>query len=547
MPSPKIQSLMMNSPLTITSILRHAESNNPGGRIVSVTADHPRHETTYAQAFSRARQLADALVRRGMQAGDRVGTLAWNDFRHFEVYYATSGMGAICHTINPRLFAEQLVYIINHAADRWLLADPVFLPLLEKLAPELKTLEGIFLLTGAAVPESAIAGLQNYESLLAEGDADFEWPELDEHAPSSMCYTSGTTGNPKGVVYSHRSTVLHSMASCLPDMLNLSVRDTVLPVVPMFHVNAWGLPYSVPMVGGSLVFPGPKMADGETLQRLIVGENVTMTAGVPTVWLALLQYLEASGKDLGRLNRTVVGGAACPRAIMQAFRDRYGVDTLHAWGMTEMSPLGTVNQPLPHQQDLSGDAWLDLKAKQGRAVFGVEMKIVDDDDNELPRDGKAFGALKVRGPWVCSAYYERPESDAHDADGWFSTGDVATIDADGFMQITDRTKDVIKSGGEWISSIELENIAVGHPDVLEAAVIGVPHPKWDERPLLVVVRRAGAAVSPAELLGLYEGRVAKFCIPDAVEFVEAIPHTATGKIQKMELRSQFAGYRLADG
>ncbi len=542
-----MHSQMMNSPLLITSILRHAEKNYPDGRIVSVTGDHPQHSYTYAEAFSRARQLASALTRRGMQAGDRVGTLAWNDFRHFETYYGVSCAGAVLHTVNPRLFPEQLAYIINHAADRWLFADPMFLPLLQKLAPELKTLEGIFLLTGADVPaDSGLPGLQNYESLLAEGETHFDWPDLDENAPSSMCYTSGTTGNPKGVVYSHRSTVLHSMGSCLPDALNLAARDAVLPVVPMFHVNAWGLPYSVPMVGGSLVFPGPKMADGETLQRLIVEENVTLAAGVPTVWLGLLQYLDATGKGLGKLNRTVVGGAACPRSIMQAFKEKYAVDTLHAWGMTEMSPLGTVNQPRPHQLDLQGDDYWNLKAKQGRAVFGVEMKIVNDEGTELPRDGKAFGALKVRGPWVCSGYYDRPDADAVDADGWFSTGDVATIDADGFMQITDRTKDVIKSGGEWISSIELENVAVAHPAVQEAAVIGVPHPKWDERPLLVVVLNEGQTVEPAELLAFFDGQVASWWIPNAVEFVTEIPHTATGKIQKMELRKQFADFRFPD-
>ncbi len=530
---------MMNVPLTISTLIRHAARNHPNTEIVSVTGDNPRHRTTMGAALGRAAQLANALSAMGIQPGDRVATLAWNDYRHFEAYYGVSGMGAVLHTINPRLFPEQIAYIINHAEDRVLMIDPMFIPLIAAIRSELKTLEKIVVLApaDAALDEGQIS----YEAWLDGQPSTFDWPEIDENAASSICYTSGTTGNPKGVVYSHRSTVLHAMAAVAADALALSVRDAVLPVVPMFHVNAWGIPYAAAMCGCKLVFPGPKMGDGETLQDLIESESVTLAAGVPTVWLGLLQYLEKSGKSLPSLERTVVGGSACPIAIMQAFKDKYDVDTLHAWGMTEMSPLGTVNVPKRDADNLSRDDYWKLKAKQGRAVYGVEMKIVNDDGVEQPWDGKSVGNLKVRGPWICSEYYKLPGNDAHDADGWFSTGDVASIDADGFMQITDRTKDVIKSGGEWISSIELENAALGHPAVAEAAVIGIAHPKWDERPLLIIVPKDQPPAKD-EVLAYLSDKVAKWWLPDDIAFVDEIPKTATGKIQKLTLREQFADF-----
>ena len=542
-----MQGLMMNTQLTVTTIMRHAQRNNPNVEIVSVTGDNPRHRTTFGQAFGRAAQLANALKKLGVQPGERVATLAWNDYRHFEAYYGVSCSGSVLHTINPRLFPEQIGYIVNHAEDQWLMVDTMFWPLMEKLAGEFKTLKGFIVMTDAAhMPETSLTNVHCYEDLIASESTTYDWPELNEQDACALCYTSGTTGNPKGVLYSHRSTTLHAMASCLPDALGLSGDDVVLPVVPMFHVNAWGIPYSAPLVGSKLVFPGPKMGDGEALQDLIESEGVTLAAGVPTVWLGLLNYLRDSGKRVDCLQRTVVGGSACPIAIMQAFKDEYSVETLHAWGMTEMSPLGTLNVPMAKHDALSPDDYWGMKAKQGRAVYGVEMKIVDDENNELPQDGKAFGALKVRGPWVCSAYYERPDTNDHDDDGWFGTGDVCTIDPDGYMQITDRTKDVIKSGGEWISSIELENVAMGHPDVAEAAVIGVAHPKWDERPLLVVVKKADANPDKQTLLDFFDGKVATWWKPNDVAFVEELPHTATGKIQKLALREQFSGFTFAD-
>lgn len=542
-----MRGLMMDMPLLITNIMRHARIHHPEAEIISITADTPLHRYTYRDAFDRVAQLAHALSDLGMQAGDRIATMAWNDYRHFEVYYASSCAGGICHTVNPRLFAEQLVYIVNHAEDNWFFLDPMFVPLLESIADQLTTVKGFVVMTSESyMPDTKLKNTHCYEALLDGKATAYDWPELDENTASSLCYTSGTTGNPKGVLYSHRSNVLHTMGSLSGDSLGLTSRDTVLPVVPMFHANAWGQPYSAPAVGARLVFPGPKMGDGEALQQLIESEGVTIALGVPTVWLGLLNYLKESGKRVDSLKSTVIGGSACPPVIIQEFKDLYDVDVLHAWGMTEMSPIGTMGTFKRGQKDLSGQDWLDLKSKQGRAVFGVELKIVDDDNQELPWDGETFGSLKVRGPWIASGYFKGEGADSFDEDGWFDTGDVATMDADGFMQITDRAKDVIKSGGEWISSIDLENVGVGHPAVSEAAVISKYHPKWDERPLLVVVPQEGEQIDTSEMLRWFEGKVAKWWIPDDVVVVEELPHTASGKINKRSLREQLADYQLPD-
>ncbi|MCC5862519.1 MAG: long-chain fatty acid--CoA ligase [Gammaproteobacteria bacterium] len=540
-----MQGLMMDVPLTITALMRHSERLHGDQEIVSVTADAPLHRYRFADCFARARRVANALERLGVTRGDRVATLAWNDYRHLELYFGISCSGAICHTVNPRLFAEQLVWIFNHAEDRVLFTDPMFLPLIEKLKPKLPMLEHVVVLTSAeAMPESSLPGLLCYETLLADSEARYDWPTLDEDAAAVLCYTSGTTGNPKGVLYSHRALVLHAYAAGLPDALRITRDDTVLPVVPMFHVNAWGVPYLATMLGIKLVMPGPKMGDGETLARLMDDEGVTAALGVPTVWQGLLNYLRSSGRRLKTLKNIAVGGSACPLALMKAFEDEQGVWTLHAWGMTETSPLGTANIPPANFAELPPEDQDFIRASQGRPVFGVELKIVDGQGETLPWDGKAFGALKIRGPWVCRGYYRMDHSEAHDADGWFDTGDVATIDPRGYMTITDRTKDVIKSGGEWISSIELENIAMSHPQVAAAAVIGVHHPKWDERPLLIIVPIAGERPAPAELLAHFSGRVADWMIPDAVEFAEELPLTATGKVSKLTLRERYADYVL---
>jgi fatty-acyl-CoA synthase len=539
---------MMNTPLLISSIAEHASKYHAGREIVSVTADNPRHRYTYKDCVGRARQLANALVNLGIEHGDRVATLAWNDYRHLEAYYAISGAGYVCHTINPRLFPEQLVFIINHAEDRWILTDVMFVPLLEALADKITGVEGFIVMTDEAhMPETSLKNVVCYETLIGAESSDFTWPELDERAASALCYTSGTTGDPKGVLYDHRSTVLHAYAAIAPDVMDLSSRDCLLPVVPLFHVNAWGVPYSSLMVGAKLVLPGPKMGDGEALYELLDSEDVSMAAGVPTVWLGLLQYMEKAGKRLDKLQRTLVGGAAVPRSMIEAFRDQHGVELRQGWGMTEMSPLGTVNSLKAGLEALTPDEQLDLAVKAGRGLFGCEMRIVDDQGAELPWDGEAYGPLQVRGPWICSDYFKlEGAAGSHTEDGWFDTGDVATIDPEGYMAITDRTKDVIKSGGEWISSIELENTAMGHPAVAEAAVIGVAHPKWTERPLLVAVQAEGADVSKEDLLAWFDGKVAKWWIPTDVEFVDDLPHTATGKIKKIELRQQFADYQLSE-
>ena len=536
--------LMMDRQLTITSIMEHADRYHPDTEIVSVTNDTPRHRYTYAEAFRRTRRLANALIDYGIGAGERVATLAWNDYRHFELYYAIAGIGAVTHTVNPRLFPDQISYIVNHAEDRLVFVDPLILPVLEKIRDDLSGVEAYIVLTDEEnMPDTDLRNAQSYEGFISRHADRIDWPELDEKTACCLCYTSGTTGNPKGVLYHHRSMVLHTLIGISPDGLNLSVRDVVMPVVPMFHVNAWGLAYGAPAVGTKLVFPGPKMGDGATLQALIEEEEVTYSAGVPTVWLHLLKYLAESGKEVSTLKRVIIGGSACPRSIMEELEDSYGVYVNHAWGMTEMSPLGTVNTLKPGMLELPREEQYAVRMKQGRPLYGVEMKIVDDDGNELPRDGQATGLLKVRGPFICSDYYrEDTPSDVHDDDGWFSTGDVGSIDAEGYLQITDRSKDVIKSGGEWISSIDLENAAVGHPDIAEAAVIGVPHPRWGERPLLILVRKEGGDAGRQEILDWLKDRVAKWWVPDDVVYVDEIPHTATGKIQKTELRKRFKDY-----
>lgn len=537
--------LMMNTSLTVTSILQYAERVNGGGEIVSVTRDNPRHRYSYREAFARVRQLANALAGWNLERGDRVATLAWNDYRHFETYYASACSGYVCHTINPRLFPEQLVYIINHADDKYVFLDPDFMPLVEGIADQCPGVKGWVVLTDREhMPETQLEGVLCYEELLAGHGTDFEFPEIDENEACALCYTSGTTGNPKGVLYSHRSTLLHVYASMMPDALGLSRQDVFLPIVPMFHVNAWGVPYSCPIAGAKIVFPGNKMGDGETLATLINEEGVTQSAGVPTVWLALLAHLKASGKTVESLRRIVVGGAACPLSVQEDF-DRYGVESRVGWGMTEMSPLGSINASGDSRDQYSAETFAKLRLKAGRPVFGVEMKIVDEEGKELPWDGVAYGALKVRGPWICSSYFKLDGSSAHEEEGWFETGDVATIDPEGYVAITDRTKDVIKSGGEWISSIEVENVATDHPKVAEAAVIGHYHPKWSERPLLVVVRGPeGQDLTAEEMLAWFDGKIAKWWVPDAVEFVDELPHGATGKIQKVELREQFKDFQF---
>jgi len=537
---------MMQTPLRIAGLLEHAAKWHGTTEIVSrLPEGGPLHRYTYAAAHQRAKQLANALTRLGIKNGDRVGTLAWNTHRHFELYYGISGIAAVCHTINPRLFFEQLVYIINHAQDRLLFFDLTFLPLVNKLAPHCPTVEKWVLLTG---PEhlpasSALPGLASYESLLAAESTEFEWPIFDENTASSLCYTSGTTDEPKGVLYSHRSTLLHSYAASLPDCFNCGARDVILPVVPMFHVNAWGVPYLAALNGCKLVLPGAGL-DAASLYELFESEQVTFSAGVPTIWFGLLNYMREGQRQFSTLRKMIVGGASCPPALLRAFDEELGVEIRHAWGMSETSPLGTVSTLKASQLELPEEAQFFLKIKQGRTIFGIDMEIVDGAGQPLPHDGVAFGDLLVRGAFVVSDYFGASTPGQLTPDGWFRTGDVATIDSEGFMNITDRSKDVIKSGGEWISSIDLENLAVAHPGIAEAAVIGVPHPKWSERPLLVAVLKPDHEVTEAELLAFLDGKIAPWWRPDAVEFVASLPHTATGKLLKTQLRKDFAGYEL---
>lgn len=536
--------LMQEWPLLCHKLIDHAALQHGDREIVSRSIEGPIVRTSYTDLRARSLKVAQRLERDGFGLGDRIATLAWNTARHLEAWYGIMGIGAVYHTLNPRLFPEQILWIMNHAEDKAVFVDLTFLPLIEKIAAGVKSLRQVIVLTDKAhMPATSLPNAVAYEEWLAEAGGDFTWKAFDENTAAGMCYTSGTTGDPKGVLYSHRSNVLHAMIACMPDAMGISSRDVVLPVVPMFHANAWGLGQSALMIGAKLVMPGGKM-DGASIYELLDGEKVTFTAAVPTVWLMLLQYLEETGKKLPYLNKVVIGGSACPRAITQKFQNNYGVEVIHAWGMTEMSPLGTLGTMKPAHAGLEGEARLDVQQKQGHAPFGVEMKVTDDDNVDRPWDGKTFGRLKVRGPAVARAYYGGAGKDQFDDEGWFDTGDVAHIDAAGYMQITDRAKDVIKSGGEWISTIDIENLAVGHPDIAEAAVIGVAHPKWDERPLLVVVRKPGKEPTKDEILGYMSGKIAKWWMPDDVAFVAEIPHTATGKIQKTTLRQQFQDYRL---
>ncbi len=541
-----LKGLIQERPLLISSLIDFAADYHGDTEIVSRTIEGPIHRYTYADARLRAKKLAQALIGKlGVEPGDRIGTLAWNGYRHFEIWYAVSGMGAVCHTINPRLFPEQIAYIVNHAEDKYLFVDLTFVPLLEALAPSLSSVRGYVIMTDEAhMPETTLANAICYETLIADCDGDYVWPEFDEMTASSLCYTSGTTGNPKGVLYAHRSTVLHSFCVCSVDGLGLGSHDTLMPVVPMFHANAWGTPYAAAMCGAKIVFPGAAM-DGASIYELLDTEGVTLTAAVPTVWLMLMQHLARNDQlTLDALEKVVIGGSAAPQSMIELFETRYDTRVIHAWGMTEMSPLGTTGNLKAKHKDLSFEEKIAVQVKQGRAVYGVEMKITDDEGNELPRDGKTFGHLMVRGPWITSGYFKGDGGNVLDEDGFFDTGDVATLDPDGYMQITDRAKDVIKSGGEWISSIDLENAAVDHPEVAEAAVIGVKHPKWDERPLLLVVRTEGSTVDAEAILDHLRSRVAKWWLPDDVVFVDELPHTATGKLLKTKLRDEYGDYLL---
>jgi fatty-acyl-CoA synthase len=534
--------LMQDWPLLCHRIIDHAAIQHGAREVVSRSIEGPLHRTTYRDVRARALRVAQRLQREKVALGDRVATLAWNTWRHLESWYGITGIGAVYHTINPRLFPDQIAYIVNHAEDRLMFLDLTFVPLMEKLQDKLPTVERFVILTDHAhMPQTALRNAVAYEDWIGEVDGDFRWVSFDENTAAGMCYTSGTTGNPKGVVYSHRSNVLHSMMALGPDAFDLSVQDTIMPVVPFFHANGWTIAFSAPMAGCKLVLPGAKL-DGHSVCELLENEGVTMTAAVPTVWLTALSYMEANNSKLSTLRRVLIGGSACPRAMIQKFEDNYGVTVAHAWGMTEMNPIGSICAIKPDYGAVDREGILDVKVKQGSAPFTVEMKIVDDAGKELPWDGKTFGRLLVRGAAVAREYFKGEGGKILDADGFFDTGDVATIDPYGAMQITDRSKDVIKSGGEWISSIDLENLAVGHPKVAEAAVIGIRHPKWDERPLLVIVLKKGETATREEILGFMQGKVAKWWMPDDVAFVDEIPHTATGKIQKMTLREQFRNY-----
>ncbi len=537
--------LMQNQPLLISSLIDFAERHHGDGEIVSRRVEGDIHRYHWRDVAVRARRVANALDALKLQFSDRVATLAWNGYRHLELYFGVSGSGRVLHTLNPRLHPEQIVWIANHAEDQVLCFDLSFLPIIQAVHAKCTTVKHWIALCDAdKVPkDSGIPGLQSYEAWIGAQSEKYRWPAFDENSASSMCYTSGTTGNPKAALYSHRSTILHAYAAALPDVMCLSARDSVLPVVPMFHVNAWGIPYSAALTGAKLVFPGPAL-DGKSIYELIEAERVSYAAGVPTIWQMLLGHMKPGGLKFSTLKRTVIGGSACPPAMITAFREEYGVEVLHAWGMTEMSPLGTLCTLKNKHLTMPETEQMKIRLKQGRAIFGVDMKIVDGNGQELPWDGKAYGDLLVRGPWILREYFKGEGGNPLSAEGWFPTGDVATIDPDGYMQITDRSKDVIKSGGEWISSIDVENIAVAHPAVAMAACIGMRHPKWDERPVVVVVKKPGAEVTREELLGFYEGKTAKWQIPDDVIFIDAIPLGATGKMLKARLRETLKDYKL---
>ena len=538
---------MMQQPLLISSFLTHAERHHSEQQVVSRRVEGDIHRCSYKELAARARRVAKALAALGVQPGERVATLAWNGHRHMELYYGISGSGLVLHTLNPRLHPDQICYIADHAEDQVLFFDMSFLPLIQAVAGRTKTIKHWVAMTDRAhMPAADVAAkipnLLCYEDLIAAQDDDYEWPSFDENSACTLCYTSGTTGNPKGVLYSHRSTVLHAMAAALPDCLGVSATDVILPVVPMFHVNSWAIVYLAPMTGAKLVLPGPGL-DGASLYELFESEGVTLSAGVPTVWQGLLAHVEANKLKFSTMRRSAIGGSACPPAMIKKFFEDYGVRVIHAWGMTEMSPIGTASAFKPKHLGLSADERLAVMATQGRAVYGVDLKIVDEQGQELPWDGKAAGDVHVRGPWIISSYFKDEGGDPL-KDGWFPTGDVAKFDADGYMIITDRSKDVIKSGGEWIGSIDLENIAMAHPAVAMAACIAARHPKWDERPLLVVVKRPGAELSRDELIASYEGKIAKWWTPDDVIFVDAIPLGATGKMQKIKLREQYGDHLM---
>ena len=539
---------MQNHPLLISSLIEHAARHHGDTEVVSRRVEADIHRYTWADVRQRSKQVANALDAMGLKAADRVGTLAWNGYRHLELYFGVSGSQRVLHTINPRLLPEQIAWIVNHAEDQVLCFETSFLPIVQGIAAHCKTVKHWIALCDAdKLPkDSGIPNLLSYEAWIAGQSTDYDWPQFDENTASSMCYTSGTTGNPKAALYSHRSTVLHAYGSALPDAMGLSARDSALPVVPMFHVNAWGMPYSAAMVGAKLVFPGPAM-DGKSIYELMEAEKVTFAAGVPTVWQMLLGHVAQNKLKFSTLKRTVIGGSACPPAMIDTFRNDYGVEVLHAWGMTETSPLGTLSTLKSKHLGLPREEQMKLLQKQGRPIFGVDLRIIDSAGQDQPWDGKTYGDLLIRGPWIVDSYFKGEKSPLvfdEEGHGWFPTGDVATIDPDGFMQITDRSKDLIKSGGEWISSIDIENIAMAHPAVAMAACVGMPHPKWDERPIVVVVKRPGAEVTREELLAFYEGKIAKWQIPDDVVFVDAIPLGATGKMLKTRLREQLKDYKL---
>ena len=545
----RLMGRMMEMPLLVSSLLSHAARHHGTTEIVSRRFEGDLHRSSYAECELRARKLAQAFARLGCEEGDRIGTLAWNGHRHLEIYYGSSGSGLVCHTINPRLYPEQIAWIADDAGDRVLCFDLDLLPLVESLASRLPHVRHFVALCDRdRLPaETALPGLLSYEELIGAEDGGYAWPRLDEHAACGLCYTSGTTGEPKGALYSHRSTVLHAYAASLPDAMGLSAEDVVLPVVPMFHVNAWGLPYTAPLTGATLVFPGPQL-DGASLYALFESERVTVSAGVPTVWLGLLDHVKRHGRRFSSLRRAVIGGSACPPSMLRTLEDDHGVRVIHAWGMTELSPLGTLARLKARHEALPPAERRRLLEKQGRAMAGIDLAVVDALGCVQPWDGKSAGELLARGPWVIERYFGDEQSALREVDGvpWLPTGDVATIDADGFVQITDRGKDMIKSGGEWISSIALENIALSHPAVHEAAVVAVPHPKWGERPLLVAVRRPGTAPTRTDVLGHYEGRVARWQVPDDVVFLPELPHTATGKVLKLKLREMFRDHRLPE-